>query len=534
MESQNTYNEALIHEFTQNYMEKLFYFSLKKTGNSYEAENLTSDIALNILIALSKGTVPKNFSPWVWQIARNRYSVWADKKHKQAELVTGFDISDYEIEDGSANMENEWIHSETLALLRRELAFISTDYRTIVVSYYMKNLSVKTISQTLHLPEGTVKTKLFRARKILKEGMRMAREFGNKSYNPEEIRFCASGSQPSGLPWRVVNRKIPKNILLQASNNPSTLEELSMELGIAVPYMEEEVNILQQATLLKKIDDKYITDFFIADKECQLAIYHVQKLEAKERSRMLDEIVTENLSQFRALGIAEPHICDNTLKWWLMIYAVDFCVESIASYNICWPQKRANGETWGFIGYESTKLPEEVVMGHNGCGNEKAMFWAYKIGDYNLWNQVGEMSYAQVLLLEDLLKNKRNIATLTESESALWKGIAGKYAHCDQEGCVIPDILVISRAQLAQVEKIIQSHPNFSKVMENFSEAFAKTMEVLKRYSHEVLHQTLPYCASMEILNTRMMMVHDEVESGKLLLPADSNHSTLGMHLIVE
>ena len=52
--------------------------------------------------------------------------------------------------------------------------------------------------------------------------------------------------------------KIPNNILLQANNNPSTLEELSIELGVALPYMEEEVNLLHQATLLEKQGDKYI------------------------------------------------------------------------------------------------------------------------------------------------------------------------------------------------------------------------------------------------------------------------------------
>ena len=112
-------NERLINEFAENYMEKLFYFCLKKTGNHIEAEDLTQDVALQIITALNKGTIPTSFFAWVWQIARNRYALWAKEKHNRNESVTGSDISDYEIEDKSENILDEMIHKEQLALLRR-------------------------------------------------------------------------------------------------------------------------------------------------------------------------------------------------------------------------------------------------------------------------------------------------------------------------------------------------------------------------------------------------------------------------------
>lgn len=143
--------DRLVSDFAENYMEKLFYFCLKKTGSSTEAEDLTQDIALNILTALNKGTIPTSFSAWVWQIARNRYSVWADEKHRRSESVTGSDIGDYEIEDESENILDEMIHSEQMSLFRRELAFISSNYRNIVVAYYMKNQSMRVIASKLSL-----------------------------------------------------------------------------------------------------------------------------------------------------------------------------------------------------------------------------------------------------------------------------------------------------------------------------------------------------------------------------------------------
>ena len=135
MQETNEMRDRLIKEFAENYMEKPFYFCLKKTGSHIEAEDLTQDIALQIITALNKSTIPTSFSAWVWQIARNRYSVWATEKHNRNESVTGSDIGDYEIEDESENILDEMIHTEQMALLRRELAFIKSDYRNIVVAF---------------------------------------------------------------------------------------------------------------------------------------------------------------------------------------------------------------------------------------------------------------------------------------------------------------------------------------------------------------------------------------------------------------
>jgi len=93
--------------------------------------------------------------------------------------------------------------------------------------------------------------------------MKMAREFGIKSYKPEDVSFVKSGMDGTdGSPWNKLKTKLAKNILLEAYHNPSTIEELSLELGVAAPYMEEAVDELVEATLMVKLDNnKYKTDF---------------------------------------------------------------------------------------------------------------------------------------------------------------------------------------------------------------------------------------------------------------------------------
>lgn len=534
MQEANEMRDQLIKEFAENYMEKLFYFCLKKTGSNTEAEDLTQDIAIQIITALKKGTIPTSFSAWVWQIARNRYSVWANEKHKRNESVTGSDIGDYEIEDESENTLDEMIHTEQLALLRRELAFIKSDYRNIVAAYYIENRSICDIASSLSLSENTVKQRLYRARQILKEGMDMAREFGVRSYSPEDIVFASSGSQPSGLPWNAVQRKIPNNILLQASNNPSTLEELSVELGIALPYMEEEVEILHRATLLAKQGERYITDFFILDKDCRIEIYHALRKTARERSRLIREFIDDRITDIRALGIAGNHIDDNTVRWWLIPDLIDYLIEnSVKAKNVYEPPKRANGESWGFVGYEVTDLPEETVMGHNGCGN-KNEFWAYKYGDYSLWDQCGEAEYEEVELMCNCIRENRKISSFTEIEKRVWDGINGRYAHMSDDGYIIPDILVIRIEDLRQIHQLFREHRNYEPLFQNYAYLYEKLEGIFKKYSHQVLHNNIGYNIAMEMYATRMMAIHDLVEENVLKLPEEPSKSSLGMHIILK
>lgn len=539
MQDSNEIKDKLINEFSENYVEKIFYFCLKKTGNPNDADDLTQDIAFQIIMALNKGTIPNNFPAWIWQIARNRYSVWAKEKHNRNESVTDTDVYDYEIEDANESISDELIHSEQMALLRRELAFIKSDYRNIVVTYYIENKSIRDIASALSLTESAVKQRLFRARNILKEGMEMARTFGKRSYNPENITYAADGAQPTGLPWRAVNRKIPNNILLQANNNPSTLEELSIELGVALPYMEEEVNLLHQATLLEKQGDKYITNFFILDKECRMEIYNALRQESKERSRLIRELIENRLNEDRSAFCEYPHIEDNTIRWLLVPFAIDVLINMVqqeqnpnglyGGFDGKLP-KRANGESWGFVGYETVELPEITIMGCNGYITDSGAFNVYKCGDYSMWEQCGEPNSQEVELMCSCIKENKKISSLSDNEKRVWESINGRYAHLSEDGYLIPDIVVV-RGKEGEPPSILPD--DLQWLAQNVTDLYKKVETILKKYTHQVLHKNMEFYIGMELYAMRMMAIHDLVEEGYLKLPDDPSKSSLGMALFI-
>ena len=367
-EAKNTCEE-LIKEFTENYMDKLFYFGLKRTGNTTDAEDLTQDVALNVISALNKGTIPTSFSAWVWQIARNRYSVWATEKHDRSKSVTFSDISDYEIEDESENILDEMIHSEQHALLRRELAFIKSDYRNIVVAYYIDNRSVRDIASSLSLSESAIKQRLHRARIILKEGMDMAREFGIRSYRPEEITFTNSCDKfgDYGQPWSILYHVMYKNIFLEAYGNPSTAEELSIELGVALPYMEDELKYLTEQTFLIKKENKYETAFPIIGKDVQEKIWNYNSLITEKLTELLEKLVDDysKACEMHSVKYYGEYTTYEDAKWVLLMRAFDAL--AYAKYKEKFEYtKRPNNGSWDIVGYQNADIPYIPWVGQHG------------------------------------------------------------------------------------------------------------------------------------------------------------------------
>lgn len=117
-------------------LQKLFYFSLKKTGNPHEAEELVQETALEITKMLNNGYEPVNFYAWMWTVIKKKYARWC--KNKKIEL-SNFELDDVfcyaEIVDDDC-VEDNILYKEDIDLLRRELALMAKDYRDIIVSYY--------------------------------------------------------------------------------------------------------------------------------------------------------------------------------------------------------------------------------------------------------------------------------------------------------------------------------------------------------------------------------------------------------------
>ena len=551
MQKANEMRDRLINEFAENYMEKLFYFCLKKTGSHIEAEDLTQDIALQIITALNKGTIPTSFSAWVWQIARNRYSVWAKEKHNRNESVTGFDIGDYEIEDESENILDEMIYAEEMSLLRRELAFIKSDYRNIVVAYYIENKSVRDIATSLSISISAVQQRLHRARIILKEGMDMAREFGKLSYKPEDIDFISNGLLGSEHePWNYISRSLCKNILLAAYRTPSTAEELAMEVGVALPYMEEELSALVDATLMKKNGNRYETNFFIVSAEAQEKIYaHLRGL-APELTKAIiaaleyeDEWKKENCPEWH-----EGYQPLDDMKWALLMAETD----TVERYTLCTVNKnnevknigawghtpRPNGGEWDLLGFEKQYAYAPNYVSLVGCVTtpEESRLSEIRYRQY-LFKQFGE-THTPTLNYSD---GQGLVAVAngncSEVDETILKRLEKVGVVKKTSDGYVPTILVMRRAKFKEMPK---------DAGKRFEEFRYKARDIATKhylFCREQIYKEIPdflkddefqidhACAN--IFAMRGAVLEEAIKQGYLSFDKNKDNRALGAYLII-
>ena len=534
--------------FCKEFVEKIYYFCLKKTGNVQEAEDLSSDIAVEILTALRKGTIPEHFEGWVWTIARNRYARWADKKRRRSENEKDEEEAMLQVPSGD-NPEEDYMKEEQLQELRRELTLISREYRQILVAFYVEDEKVSTIAKRLSIPEGTVKTKLSKGRQKLKEGMNMARTFGKLSYAPEEIEIHQSGGKsrnndPDRFLWDELNSKICKNILLEAYRNPSTMQELSLALGIAMPYLEDYVEEMTEATLMIKQGDKpetatYETNFVIISAES------MRKMNDKlaKIQKPFVAAAGEYLKKGRELQLAAGvHILGHyqdyeEQKWTLALRLADdiqWSVYTKRKLEFHYDTVRPNGGSWDVMGSQYYEGPEFMWIGHSSDG----------IGVMNAfltqW-EVDEEEYKDAYVLKEHVKIFQKLMegvqdTISDREfenleGAIRKNVEGKYeitfgvsskAH-NEDGLRYGIPVDVYNRELL---------PLWNTMQELAEEYLADCEEIMRKEVPDNLMSQFNFCMhSVPFL--RGMVVEGLLELG-FLKPEEEVSKRKGVYIVVE
>lgn len=493
---------TLLEKYADEYLEKIFYFCLKKTGQENDAADLAGTINLEVTKALLQGIVPNQFDAWVWTIARNQWSRWAvNTFYKNPKQV---DIMDYQEKlTSDENVSDTVIQSAELEKLRLELAFIRKDYREILVAHYFEEMSVSAISNQYHIPPGTVKTKLQTSRKLLKEGMDMAREFGQRSFRPETINFSSSGKQPTGLPWSAVSRLIPVNILCEANNNPSTMEELSMELGIAMPYMEEEVKLLEEAELLKKVEkEKYLTNFFIAPKECLNEVYELCSQYAEKSYDKMWKIALKILHFMTEKGLLQGTTAMEDATAYFA-FETEQCLEyDIVSSSVFGKFHRKDGGNWGFMGRERgawcrcpmASFSDMMVAGDSFLwkGYQRDEFTIEGLQIYNKKIYTGECTL-------ELLYTMKNIAsgvaenTFQESDRQHLQRLT-EYGYCRKNGEKTEiNALVFTRQDYKEVQDFRRALPEYQELLPQMEEHILQMKKIISKYSVPYLEKDFDF-----------------------------------------
>ncbi len=169
-------------ELMERYRDSIFHMINKMVFSSDDAEDLTIEAFGKAFQRLEQYTPAFAFSTWLFKLASNHTIDFIRKKKLNAlSLDRGFtsedgDTMEIHVRDEQLDPMEALQKKERVALMRDVVSALKPRYRRLVELRYFEELSYDEIAQELDLPLGTIKAQLFRARDMLAEVMREARE----------------------------------------------------------------------------------------------------------------------------------------------------------------------------------------------------------------------------------------------------------------------------------------------------------------------------------------------------------------------
>lgn len=240
------------------YLQKIYGFAYKKSYSYDETEELASEMTVEVYRSLLSKNEICNLEGYIWRICEHTYAKYVSsvKKNNGIFIDEMTDIPCYAAFYGDDDC------GEERRRLQKEIAFLSSQRRNIIFRFYYKSESVKSIAAKLHLPEGTVKWHLNKARNDLKEGLKMERKIGSLGINPVvACSFGHSGSVGScGGPEYYLGDKLSQNIVYSVYFEPKNTAEIAQELGVTPVFIEDRIAILENnGYLVKTKKDRFTT-----------------------------------------------------------------------------------------------------------------------------------------------------------------------------------------------------------------------------------------------------------------------------------
>ena len=155
---------------------KVFNVVYRVVGDRAEAEEIAQEVFIAVFKHIDSFRGDAKFSTWLYRIAMNRaknrvkyLARRARRKHQDIDDTPEGDVHDNSLGGGMDRPDSEALGHELEGIIQDGLAALSEDHRTVIVLRDVEHMTYADIAAVVDLAEGTVKSRLYRARVALKE-----------------------------------------------------------------------------------------------------------------------------------------------------------------------------------------------------------------------------------------------------------------------------------------------------------------------------------------------------------------------------
>lgn len=148
---------------------RVYNLALGYTGRHHDAEEIAQTVFVKVWKALPQFRGASAFSTWLYRLTLNACTDHYRRERKRRGDLSLDDPDLSPIRDAAPSPEEIVIQREEEAILRKALAELPEQHRVILILREMDGLDYQEIAQVLELQVGTVKSRLARARRALRE-----------------------------------------------------------------------------------------------------------------------------------------------------------------------------------------------------------------------------------------------------------------------------------------------------------------------------------------------------------------------------
>ncbi len=180
-------NVAAFEDLVRRYDRRVYRVTLAITQNKEDAEDAMQDAFLKALEHLGQFEGSARFSTWLTRSAVNEALQRLRKRGRFESLDEPVDTGDafipQQVEDWRDNPEQQYAKEELRELLEKSIGSLPPIYRTVFVLRDVEHMSNEDASEALDLSVPAVKSRLLRARLMMRE--RLSRHFAAGKDNPQ-------------------------------------------------------------------------------------------------------------------------------------------------------------------------------------------------------------------------------------------------------------------------------------------------------------------------------------------------------------
>ncbi len=181
-------DDRAFEQLVKKYLSPLYNFIFLFTHDRNIAEDLVQDTFIKVWRHIARFDQKRSFKTWIFTIAKN--TTFDSFKKKQSIPFSSFEDGEgkmtLEVIDENVPLPDEILEkAEKTEDLDRALEKVPELYRALIVLAYREDFSLKEISEILHEPYNTIKSRHQRALQLLKKAFlgANASENGKESYN---------------------------------------------------------------------------------------------------------------------------------------------------------------------------------------------------------------------------------------------------------------------------------------------------------------------------------------------------------------